>query len=91
MADFARRAIRATGLIHADAGGLDRTGPFDDLALHEGLQILWRPALRRDQIDAQLLHALLNGRAFHRLHDGSIQLFDDRGGGAFGQEERVSR
>src|SRR5262249_1351396 len=79
----------ATGLIHADAGGLDRAGPFFDLALDEALQILWRRALGHDQVDAELVHALLDGGAFHRLHDGSIQLFDDRSRGAFGQEERV--
>src|SRR5258708_5384030 len=77
--------------IHAYAGRLDRSGPFLDLAHHELRQIVRRPALSRHHLDAELHEPGLHVGGVHGRVDSIVELADDRGRRALGQEERVPR
>src|SRR5262249_54052630 len=78
-----------SALVRADAGGLDRRAPLRDLALDEGLQVLGRAPLGRDQSDPELVHAILERRRVHRFDRRVVELLDDGRGRALRHEEGV--
>ena len=61
---------KAVGSRHSyspvNLGGLDRPGPFLDLALDEFLQVFRRAPLGRDHVGADLLQPRLHGGRGHR-------------------------
>src|SRR5262249_48124814 len=78
-----------SAFVRADAGGLDRRAPLRDLALDEGLQVLGRAPLGRDQSDPELVHAILERRRVHRFDRRVVELLDDGRGRALRHEEGV--
>src|ERR1700730_5103267 len=83
---WVRRARRS---IHAHAGRLDRSGPFRDLTHDELRQVVRRPALGRDHLDAELLELGLHVGGIHGGDSGILELLDDRSRRALGQENGV--
>src|SRR5215475_16124740 len=80
---------RRTGSFHVDIGGPDHRSAFIDFCLDEFLQVLWRAALRRRHVSADLLEALPHHRGLNRRYGCSIEPLYDRSRGAPRQEQGI--
>jgi hypothetical protein len=78
-----------SSLLHADAAGLDRRGPFEDLALHEFSEAFRRGAVVGHEDEAGAFEFLAHRRRLHGFDGGAVEFLHDRLGRCLRQEESV--
>src|SRR5262249_45057832 len=75
---FSEARLAACASVQAYAAGLDRGGPFLDLAIEESLEIIRRPAIGTNHGNADLLQPLLHRWGVQGCDGGGVEPLHDR-------------